>query len=394
MKRILLSGVLLAGVLFNATCQSKSELEERRKKTLEEIVYVDNLLKETAKEKNESLDELRIIGKKLSLRENVINGLREEIKLLNDRITLNSLAIEMMENDMIILKQDYRKAVLNSYRSSKGNSEIGYILSARDFNQGYKRLKYLQQITKFRRQETEVIMELKREIEVSKGKQEEDLVKISDLKLKEEQQKNLLQGEQGNKQKIVKSLSNKEKQLQRDLEEKKRIAKRIESEIAKLIEDERRKKTTPELSPESKLISDSFAENRGRLPWPVEKGIITSHFGIQEHPVLKYVTENNIDIEITSSGETPVRAVFKGEVRNVFTIRGANTAVMIRHGRYLTVYLNIIDVKVKTGDKVETKQEIGKVYRESENGDKATLKFMVCEEKVYLDPELWISKKN
>jgi murein hydrolase activator len=394
MKRFLLLAVLFTGVLANINCQSKSELEERRKKTLEEISYVDNLLKETAREKNESLNELKIIGRKLNLRENVINGLREEIELLNNRISLNSLAIEMMENDMVILKQDYKKAVLSSYRSSKGNSEIGYILSARDFNQGYKRLKYLQQITKFRRQETEVIMELKREIEISKRKLEEDLSKISDLKSKEEQQKNLLQGEQNGKQKIVKALSNKEKQLQRDLEEKKRIAKRIENEIAKLVEEERSKRTTPDLSPELKLISDNFAENRGRLPWPVEKGIITSHFGIQEHPVLKYVTENNIDIEITSSGDTPVRAVFKGEVSRVFSIRGANMAVIIRHGKYLTVYLNMVDLKVKAGDKVETKQGLGKVFRDSENGDKAILKFMVCEEKVNLDPELWISKKN
>ncbi len=394
MKRFLLLGVFFTVVLSNLYSQSKSELEDRRKKTLEEISYVDNLLKETAREKKESLSELKIIGRKLSLRETVINGLREEIEMMNDRISLNSLAIEMMENDMVILKQDYKKAVLNSYRSSKGNSEIGYILSARDFNQGYKRLKYLQQITKFRRQETEVIMELKREIEISKKKLEDDLSKISDLKSKEEQQKNLLQGEKNNKQKIVKSLSNKEQQLQRDLDEKKRIAKRIENEIAKLIEEEKKKRTIPGLSPELKLISDNFSENRGRLPWPVEKGVITSHFGVQEHPVLKYVTENNIDIEITSFGDTPVRTVFKGEVSRVFSIRGANMAVIIRHGKYLTVYLNMVDVKVKAGDKVETKQEIGKVFRDSENGDQAVLKFMVCEEKVNLDPELWISKKN
>jgi septal ring factor EnvC (AmiA/AmiB activator) len=394
MKRFLLFVVFFTVVLATLYGQSKSELEDRRKKTLEEISYVDNLLKETAREKKESLSELKIIGRKLSLRENVINGLREEIEMMNDRISLNSLAIEMMENDMVILKQDYKKAVLNSYRSSKGNSEIGYILSARDFNQGYKRLKYLQQITKFRRQETEVIMELKREIEISKKKLEDDLSKISDLKSKEEQQKNLLQGEQNNKQKIVKSLSNKEQQLQRDLEEKRRIAKRIENEIAKLIEEEKKKRTIPGLSPELKLISDNFSENRGRLPWPVEKGVITSHFGVQEHPVLKYVTENNIDIEITSFGDTPVRTVFKGEVSRVFSIRGANMAVIIRHGKYLTVYLNMVDVKVKVGEKVETKQEIGKVFRDSENGDQAVLKFMVCEEKVNLDPELWISKKN
>ena len=122
--------------------------------------------------------------------------------------------------------------------------------------------------------------------------------------------------------------------------------------------------------------------------------MITSHYGIQKHAVLKYVTEDNIDIEITSSGSTPVRSVFRGEVKRVFSIRGENMAVMISHGKYFTVYLNIVNVKVKQGDRVDTKQEIGKVFSDSENGDKAILKFMVFEDKVKLDPELWISKKN
>ncbi|MCX6260530.1 MAG: peptidoglycan DD-metalloendopeptidase family protein [Bacteroidia bacterium] len=394
MKRIFITAFLLFGIFLAAYCQTKKELEEQRQKTLDEISYVDNLLKETAKEKKESLSELNIIGRKLNLRESVVKGLKDEISLLTDRIDLNNLAINMMESDLKILKQDYEKAVLSSFRSSKGNSEIGYILSAKDFNQGYKRVKYLQQITKFRRQESEIIQELKSEIEISKRKMEEDLARISELKTREEQQKYLLQGEQNRQQKIVKSLSSKETQLQRELEEKKRIERRIEKEIAKIIDEERNRNVTTDLTPEQKLISDDFSGNRGRLPWPVEKGVITGHFGLQKHPVLKYVTEDNIDIEITSSGTTPVRSVFKGEVAGIITIRGTNMSVIIRHGRYFTVYQNIVGVKVKKGDKVETKQEIGKVFSDSEDGDKAILKFMVFEDKVKLDPELWISKKN
>jgi len=324
----------------------------------------------------------------------MVKGLQEEISLLTDRIDLNTLAMDMMEGDLKVMKQDYEKAVLSSFRASKGNSEIGYILSASNFNQAYKRLKYLQQITKFRRQESEIIQELKSEIEISKTKMEEDLVRISELKSREEQQKYLLQGEQNKQQNVVKSLGKKEQQLQRELEDKKRIAKRIESEITKLIAEEKKKMAKSDVTPEMKLISDNFFENKGRLPWPVEKGIITSHFGVHNHPVLKYVTEDNIDIEITSSGMTPVRSVFKGVVAKVFSIRGANMAVIIRHGKYLTVYQNIVDVKVKVGEKVETKQEIGKVFNDTQNGDKAILKFMVFEETLKMDPELWISKKN
>lgn len=394
MKLFSLIYILLFGTMLTVSSQSKKDLEEQRRKTMEEISYVDNLLKQTEKEKKESINELKIIGRKLSLRESVLQGLKDEIMLLNARIDLNTLAIDMMENDLTILKQDYEKAVLSSFRASKGNSEVGYILSASNFNQAYKRLKYLQQITKFRRQESEIIQELKSEIEISKQKMEEDLARVSDLQSREEQQKNLLKGEQNKQQNVVKSLSKKEQQLQRELEEKKRIAKRIESEITKLVAEEKKKTTQTDMTPEMKLLSDSFLENKGVLPWPVERGIITSHFGVQNHPVLKYVTEDNIDIEITSSGLTPVRSVFKGEVVKVFSIRGANSAVIIRHGKYLTVYQNIVNVKVKVGDKIETRQEIGRVFNDSENGDKAILKFMVFEETRKLDPELWISKKN
>lgn len=394
MNRLILSAFIFFGLISSSLGQTKKELEDQRRKTLEEITYVDKLLMETEREKKESLSELKIIGKKLNLRESMVKGLQEEISLLSDKIDLNNLAIEMMEGDLKILKQDYEKALLSSFRSSKGNNEIAYILSAKDFNQGYKRVKYLQQVTKFRRKESELIQELKSEIEVSRRKMEDDLIRVSELKTREEQQKYLLQGEQNRQQRIVKSLSSKESQLQRELEEKKRIARRIESEINRIIDEERKKVAKTDITPEMKLISDDFNENKGRLPWPVERGVITSHFGAQKHQVLKYVTEDNSDIEITSSGETSVRSVFKGEVAQVFSIRGANMAVIIRHGKYLTVYQNIVGVRVKKGDKVETKQEIGKVFSDSEDGNKAVLKFYVFEERLKMDPELWISKKN
>jgi septal ring factor EnvC (AmiA/AmiB activator) len=394
MKRIL-TAVFLLSVLFSYTgAQTRKDLEEQRQKTLQEISYVDNLLKETSKEKKESLNELNMISRKLNLRESVVKGLQEEISLLNDRIDLNNLAIEMMEGDLKILKKEYEQALLSSFRSSKANNEIAYILSAKDFNQGYKRLKYLQQVTKFRRQESEIIMELKSEVELSRKKMEEDLGRISLLKTREDQQKYLLQDEKNKQQRIVKNLGSKETQLQRELDEKRRIARRIESEINKLIEEERKKTVSSELSAEQRVLSDNFMENKGKLPWPVDKGVITGHFGLQKHPVLKYVTEENIDIEITSSGSTPVKSIFTGEVAQVFTIRGANMAVIIRHGKYRTVYQNIIEVRVKKGDKVQTGQVIGLVFNDKDDGDKAVLKFMIFDETDKLNPELWISKNN
>lgn len=383
--------IFFLGFTLTLNSQTKAELEDKRKKTLDEISYVDNLLKTTAKEKSESMNDIKIIGKKLTLRETVIGGMREELSLLSDRIELNTIAIDMMESDLKELKNDYARAVVNSYKSQKGNPDLVYILSARDFNQGYKRLKYLQQVTKFRRSESEIILELKSQIETSKEKLQNDLNHVSELKSKEEQQKDLLQNEQEKKQRMVQSLSSKEKQLKKDLEEKKRIAAKIETEIARLVEEERKRAIKSEITPEQKLIGANFEENRGRLPWPVEKGIITSHFGIQKHQVLKYVTENNVGIEITSTGKMAARSVFNGEVAKIFTISGANMTVIIRHGKYLSVYTNIVNVKVKEGDKVSTKQYLGDVYSDHTDNDNCVLKFMIFDTK-YQDPELWISK--
>ncbi len=390
MKYLALSLLIFFNLFVSLNGQSRAELEDRRNKTLGEISYVDKLLKSTAKEKSQSMNAMKIIGKKLTLRESVIKGMHEEITLITDRINLNTLAIEMMEEDMVELKKEYARAVVNSYRLQKGNPDLVYILSAKDFNQGYKRLKYLKQIAKFRRRESEIISELRDQINTTKTRLQVDLYRISDLKSREEQQKSLLQTEQLRKQKLVKTLSNKEKQLKKELDEKKRIAKKIENEIARLIEDERRKAIKSDNTPEQKLIGENFAENKGRLPWPVEKGIVTSHFGIQKHPVLKYLTEDNIGVEITSSGKITARCIFQGEVVKVFPISGANMTVIIRHGKFLSVYANIVNVRVKPGDKVDVKQDIGEVYSDPEDNN-SVLKFMIFETK-YLDPEIWITK--
>jgi len=392
MKEALL---IFLSIIITSLCsgQTRKELEEQRRKTLEDISYVDNLLKETVKEKSTGLNQLNIIGNKLVLRENVISGMRSEIDLLNKRIGLNSLAVSLMENDLIILRKDYAGTIVNSYKAGKGNPDLGYILSAKDFNQGYKRLKYLQQVTKFRHQETEIILELKQQVEKSKEKLQEDLVNVSDIKNSEERQKVLLQQEQDRKKRLVTSLGNKEKQLKRELEEKKRIAQKIEAEIARVIEEEKKKALKNDLTPEMKLIGESFSDNKGRLPWPVEKGVITSQFGLHNHPILAYVKEDNIGIEITSSGETSVRNIFRGQVVRVFSISGGNMAIIIRHGKYYSVYQNLVKVKVKKDDMVETKQEIGEVFCDGENGSKSILTFMIFEEREKYDPELWIAKK-
>lgn len=394
MKLCSLTVIIFFFSLGSLFCQTRAELEEQRKRTLEEINYVDNLLKTTSREKTEGLNSLKIINNKLTLRERVIGSMREEVGLLERRIDLNKSAIAMMERDMDDLRYDYSQSVVNAYKSTKTNASLIYILSARDFNQGYKRLKYLQQAARFRRNEAEIMAEIISQIDLTKQKLEKDLMRISDLKYREEQQKNLLENEQKRKQGMVRSLNSRERQLQKDLEDKKKTARKIEAEIARIIEEERKKSLKKDVAPEEKLLGNNFSDNKGSLPWPVDKGIITGHFGVQKHPVLKYVEENNIGIEITSSGNTPVKSIFKGEVAMVFPIPGENMGIIIKHGRYFSVYQNIVDVAVRQGDKVDMRQEIGNVYCDTGNGNKAIMKLMIFEEKEKLDPEVWISKKK
>ncbi|MCA1741165.1 MAG: hypothetical protein LC630_01580, partial [Bacteroidales bacterium] len=182
MRRLL--SIFMAVVLatFSLCGQSRAELEELRKKNLQEIEYVDKMLKTTATQKNENLNELRVIGKKLNLREKLINDYGQEISLLEYRISLNRLATEMLEQDLNNLKMEYARSIASAYKASKGTPAVAFILSSSDFNQGYKRLKYIQQVARFRRNETGTIETIYIQLQETKQRLEKDRKNINDLK--------------------------------------------------------------------------------------------------------------------------------------------------------------------------------------------------------------------
>ena len=193
---------------------------------------------------------------------------------------------------------------------------------------------------------------------------------------------------------MVSSLSSKERQLKKELDDKRKIAEKIEAEIAKLIEEERKRAAGTDMTPEMTLIGNNFVQNKGRLPWPVERGVITSQFGLRDHPVLKGVKEENIGVEITSLNKTIARAVFDGQVSRVFTIKGENMGLIIRHGGFFTVYQNLVNLQVKAGDMIKIKQQLGEVFCDTDKGSKSILKFMIFEGIEERDPEMWLTKKQ
>jgi murein DD-endopeptidase MepM/ murein hydrolase activator NlpD len=177
-------------------------------------------------------------------------------------------------------------------------------------------------------------------------------------------------------------------EIQKIIEEEVQKAK----ERSKAKEKETGKPSTSkvfEMTPEEKLASGLFEQNKRRLPWPVERGVITDHFGVHEHPVLKNIQVKNNGVDISTAQGAIARAVFAGEVSKVFVVSGGNYAVIIRHGKYLTVYSNLVNVRVKSGDKVAIKQTIGTI---GSDDDKTVLKFQIWNENVKQNPEEWISK--
>ncbi len=215
----------------------------------------------------------------------------------------------------------------------------------------------------------------------------------SETQFKITSQNNQLIREQNEANTYIADLKKKEKELLRKLNIEIKNRERFKKELEKLIAAQAKKSgsknSTYKLTPEEKLISDDFAKNRGKLPWPVEQGFVSEKFGVNVHPVFKQVKLNNAGITITTSRNADVRAVFKGVVTEIMFIPGDNNVVIVRHGNYLTVYSNLVEIFIKKGDTVNVKQKIGKLAVSS--GNNSTLNFQVWRDKDNLDPQLWLT---
>jgi septal ring factor EnvC (AmiA/AmiB activator) len=302
-----------------------------------------------------------------------------------------------MTDDIKELKKEYAELIRSAYRSRNAYDQILFLLSAENANQAYRRYLYMKHYTAYRQSQAEIIEAIQEVLnKKAENLEQQKLIKIqlvSDTK-KEAQQ---LSQEKTQKNAEVQKLQKEQQDLRKKLQQQREIEQRLEREIQKIIEEEARKSkaagtTGFSLTPEQKLVGDNFAQNKKRLPWPVERGVITEHFGINQHPVLTNVQTRNNGISIATESGAKVRAIFNGEVSRVFGITGGNTAVIIRHGKYLTVYSNLREVTVKMGDKVTTKQNIGTVFTDTEDGNKSILKFQIWLENQKLNPEDWIGR--
>jgi murein hydrolase activator len=368
----------------------KDQLEEKKSKIEKEIKITNALIEETRVQKANTLNELKLLKSNIDKRNQLINELNGEISKINSDIDKNTQIIESLKSDLQKVRNEYAGLIYYAFKNNNSKLNYMYLLASESVNQFYSRYKYLQQYNEYRRKQINLILALNKSIETKivelNGKKENKLSVIN----KKLTERATLLNESERTDNIVKDLKQKEKELHAELEKKIEIEKKLEKEIEEIIRKEAQKKKIVALNKNEKLLSNDFLKNKGKLPWPTENGIITGKFGEHPHPVLKEIKIRNNGIDISTNSKSLVRVVFNGVVSKVFTIKGANSTVIVQHGNFFTVYHNLINVRVKAGDKVLTKDIIGEVYTDQKTSE-SVLHFELWEELEKQDPELWLS---
>jgi len=399
--------------------KSKKQLQSEITSLQKEISTANQLLKKTTKDKEMTLNEVNILDKKIKQREKLITAYNDQIAVLDEEINAGQSNIKALNSDLSKLQKEYAKMIVFANKNRSHYDRLSFIFASKDFNQAFSRLRYIREFTDARKKKMEQIASTERqissEVEASQQAREEQTALLKDEKAQQDALKK--EKEQLNGQ--VAKLKKKEGSIQQDIKNKQQQAKKLQKAIDDIIAEEIRKaneeaerkrreeaaknksqgKTTAPtpkekgmaLTPAEKTLSANFVNNKGKLPWPVERGVISSSYGKHTSVVSDKVTVTNNGIDIATTENAQARAVFDGEVSSVTKLTGANTVVILRHGEYFTVYSNLENVTVKRGDKVKTKQNLGTVHTNKTEG-KTELHFEILKEQNRQNPANWLSK--
>jgi septal ring factor EnvC (AmiA/AmiB activator) len=418
----------------------KKDLENKKKKINEEINEINEMLNATKANKKNSLGNLLTLNMKLDKRQELIAAINAEIVQLNKKINLTETEIDQLKANLQKLKAEYARMIISAQRQQDAYSRLMFIFSAGNFNQALMRLKYLQQYSVYRKKQADEIVSTQNVLSVKLSELKESKHEKNVLLGNEVAEKDSLNQEKAEQELVLTELQQKEKDLKTRLERKKQqeielqlaikkliadeikrkaeemaraeaAAKKAKEEAAKLANNKKKEKTKvkdpgktndskeniketptyPELSEEAEALSNDFANNRGKLPWPITKGIICEPYGEHEHPAIKGFMMMNNGVEICSSKGSQARAIFDGEVTSVAVSPTGGKLVIIRHGEYLSVYTNLADVQVKVGEKVKLKQTLGTVLSD-EDETKAAMNFQIWKGQKTMDPSGWLYK--
>ena len=375
----------------------QAKLEAQRKQLQVEIKQINSLLFTKKKQKKDALTEVEDLAIKISLRQRLIRVTNEEANRLTQQISVNQKTLLRQEKELKELKAEYADMIRYAYASKSAQSRLMFLFSSESFLQAYKRFQYLKQYAAFRKKQglliaekTKILETLNATLLVQKQKKEA-LVKENRGAQNELTAERLVQKER------ISALKKNERSLVQQIQKKQRQIAAFDKEIQRLItaaiaasnKAAGKNKAVFTLTPEAQLIGKNFTANKGKLPWPVEQGVVTLGFGTQTHPVVKTTKIQSNGVTIATPGNAKVRAVFKGKVMQVFSFKGSNPGVLIQHGNYITSYSNLAAVYVKKGETIEAKQPIGEVFTHPTNG-KSELKFSVFQNTTPVNPKGWV----
>ncbi|WP_281231248.1 murein hydrolase activator EnvC family protein [Flavobacterium gelatinilyticum] len=416
MPKFLLSLIFVCATTFVWAQDSQQEkLEQRKAQILQEIKDNEKMLQSVRKKEKSAVNEYLIQANKIKLKEKLINTTAKQEKVLSNDMYINQVKVNKLKKELAVLKEDYAKMILKSYKSRSEQSRAMFILSSESFLQAYKRAQYLKQYTSFRKNQGLEIQSKSAELVDYNKKLDGQRQVKKKIIAENEKEKQGLEVEKKEQQKLVNALKKDKNKIAADIKSKQSESKRIDRQIDRLIREaiaEANRKAALEkakenpgstakapvssskiaMTPEDKVLAADFKANRGRLPWPVEKGFISLGYGDQPHPLHPSITVHNSGVEITTEDGASARAVFAGEVSKVIVLSPVNKAVVIQHGDFFTVYQNLSSVSVSQGDKVSIKQNIGKVRTSGDTG-KTIIKFLILQNTTNADPENWLQNR-
>ena len=387
---------------FNALSQKSTarqkELEVQKQRLTSEIKQINTLLFKTTKKKKDVLSEVEDLNLKIAVRSQLVNVNNQQANLLTRQISVNERDIGNLRKELTALKKDYAEMIRKSYKSKSSQNRLMFLFSSESFLQAYKRIQYMKQYASFRKKQGDEIAAKTTTLQTLNTTLINQKRKKEALVSENRKVQQTLEGERKSQEVLIRSLKKRASSLATSIKQKQKKAVAIDREIERLIREAiaasnkaagKKSSKAFVLTPEARLLAKKFTANKGRLPWPVEKGVVIQRFGTQPHPVVRTTMIKSNGVTIATSPNAVARAVFEGEVMTVLSFKGSNPTVLIKHGNYITTYKNIGKLYVKKGDKVKAKQAIGEIFTHPQTG-KTILQFSVFNEFTPQDPKSWI----
>ena len=375
----------------------KAALEAQKKLLQQEIVQINALIKTSAKKRANVLTRVETVQLKMDRQDELIRLTNRQINRLNQEININLRNIEKLRTELTSLKKDYAEMVVSARKNKSSQNRLMFLLSSESFWQAYKRMAYMKQYAAYRKQQGEQIAAKTKALQqyttdlVGQRKDKKQLIEQNRKSQKE------LDSIKKRQNTLFLELKKREKNYAAQIKKKQKKQEEIDKEITRLIREAiaasnkkaGTKTTNFVLTPEAKALAASFVSNKGRLPWPVEKGIVTQRFGTQRHPVVRTTTIKSNGVTFSVPARATARSVFEGKVLNIVQFKGSNPIVLIQHGNYITSYKNLSKVYVKKGDRITAKQAIGQIFTNKDTG-KTALQFSLFYNTIPQNPALWL----